>query len=163
MWDRQWSMSDWVLIQWLMCHHTRIDQSNASNIICIIAITHFSFVNAVLNGQRGHSFFFYQTQDEYNFFVFFVCSHRFSVASYMLLHVQDFRGHRNTDLAYRAGLCIMQWKYLILNGRCWMTSALNCIYFWQTLSCQIKLQEGMICFYRAKEDLCASLRWTEPD
>lgn len=30
--------------------------------------------------------------------------------------------------------------------------------FRQVLSCQSKLHEGMICFYKAKEDLCVSLR-----
>lgn len=33
--------------------------------------------------------------------------------------------------------------------------------FWQTLSCRSKIQEGMIYFYQAKEDLCVSLRRRE--
>lgn len=43
-----------------------------------------------------------------------------------------------------------------------MTSAFIC-FFWQALSCRSKLHEGMICFYQAKEDLCVSLRWREPE
>lgn len=59
---------------------------------------------------------FLQTQDGYRFILFFLCvcvykPHRFSVASYMC---RTLGGAVTLDLAYRAGLCIMQWKYIIL-------------------------------------------------
>lgn len=63
-----------------------------------------------------------------------VCKpHYLSVASVQGYHTcyyicMTLGGAITLDLTCRPGLCIIQWKYIILNGRCWMTFAFICNY-----------------------------------
>lgn len=63
-----------------------------------------------------------------------VCKpHYLSVASAQGYHTcyymcMTLGGAITLDLTCRPGLCIIQWKYIILNGRCWMTFAFICNY-----------------------------------
>lgn len=106
---------------------------------------------------------FLQTQDGYRFMLFFSLTlkpHSFSVASYMPLHVQDFRGRRYTgpDIQSRPVYYAME----IHTTKWQMLNDMN-LHSFAFFGRPKQIAEGMICFYQAKEDLCVCLRWREPD
>ncbi len=147
-------------------HHTWIDQSNASAYYlhlhtCSYIHSHAPFVNAFLNAHSGHSFSTNSGWILFYFVFFFVCvcpnckPHCFSVASYMLLHVQDYRERRYTGPGIQSMPVYHAMEIQNTNGRCWMTSAFIC-FFGRRFLVEANCTKGWFVFIRPKR-ICVSV------
>lgn len=167
-------MSDWVLIlrQWDM--HGVLSHVDRS-IKCICLLTAFAYLQLHSTASillhtyspfsRSLCKCYFKCREwtlvsTNVLFIFFSCMckpHRFSVASYMLLQVQDFRGRCYTGPGIQSrpvyhAMEIHNTKWQMLNDFCILLH----FSFWQA-------RDDLGFFFQAKEDLCVSIRCREPD
>ncbi len=108
------------------------------------------------------TFVFYKLRmDIVLFRFFFVCvcpnckPHGFSGASYMLLHVQDYRERRYTGPGIQSMPVYHAMEIQNTNGRCWMTSAFIC-FFGRRFLVEANCTKGWLVFIRPKR-ICVSV------